>query len=313
MELVLILAALAREPVRIDARAVWFAGPMAPLVLPAAVMPVGPRSARMLAETRLPLGERVAAALAWGADDPALGAAAGCAGPLSADPVLDAALQRWAAHAADGFGIPREGLAAIGADGRPRSASNEERAALSDVEDVLAPLAWPRWRGPLLLVPYGVDHPAIRPGLARVVRPALPVLRPPPGGRIGLAVAIAELALALSAPPPGGWPGWLSAGVAGCARLKAAGGGLADRLLAEQRAAAGSAAVTRLLAGEGPVDRELATAVVGGLLHPRRRGHLPDLLDLLRHGVSGTGAVGTAYGLTPEQLAAGPGGGPPRR
>lgn len=314
MELVLVLAALARDPARIDARAAWFAGPLAPLVVPVEVLPPAARAERLLAEQRLPLGERVAAALAWGADTAALRAAAGQAGPLNADRVLDEALERWAAAASERLGLPREGsILVVGADGRARQGGVDERAALAEVQELLAPLAWPRWRGPLLLVPYGTDHAAIAPGAARVVRPALPVLRTPPGGRAGLAVAIAELGLALSAPPPAGWPEWLSTGVTGCARARADGSGLPERRLAELRAAAGSGAVTRLLAGDGPVDAALATAVVGGLLQPRRRARLADLLELLRHGAGGVGAVVTAYGLSPEQLAAAPGDAPAGR
>lgn len=314
MELVLVLAALASDPARIDARAAWFAGPLCPLVIPVEALPSAPRATRLLAERRLPLGERVATALAWGADDEALRAAIGMAGPLDADRALDTALESWAAAEAARLGLPRDAaMIAIGLDGRVRQAGTEERAALADVQELLMPLAWPRWRGPLLLVPYGVDHPAIPPGVARLVRPALPVLRLPPGGRTGLAVAIAELALALSAPPSAGWPEWLAAGMAGCARARADGSGLPERRLAERRAAAGEQAVMRLLAGDGPVDRELATAVVGGLLHPRRRGRLPDLLELLRHGAGSAGAVATAYGLSPGQLAAGPAGVPAGR
>ena len=314
MELILVLAALARDPARIDARAAWFAGPLGPLVVPVEVLPPAARAERLLAERRLPLGERVAAAMAWGADAAALRAAASQAGPLSADRVLDAALERWATVAAERLGLPRDGtVVVVGPDGRARQGSADERAALAEVQELLAPLAWPRWRGPLLLVPYGTDHAAIAPGAARVVRPALPVLRTPPGGRAGLSVAIAELALALSAPPPAGWPEWLSVGVTGCARARADGSGLPERRLAELRAAAGAGAVTQLLAGEGPVDAALATAVVGGLLQPRRRARLSDLLDMLRHGAGGGGAVATAYGLSPEQLAAGPGDAPAGR
>lgn len=303
MDLALAIALLARPPARIDARTVWFAGPLAPLVLPAEVLPAAARADRLLAETRLDLGLRVEVALTWGADAAALRAAATQAAPLNEDARLDAALTRWANQAAERLGVPRDGIAAIAADGRTRAATGEERSALADVQDLLAPLAWPRWRGPLLLVPYGLDHSAIAPGAARVVRPAMPVLRPPPGGRPALAVAIAELALALAAPPPAGWPPWLASGVAGCARARADGSGLPERRLAEQRAAAGAAALQELLATPTP-DPTLATAVVGGLLHPRRRARLPELLALLRAGAGSAGAIATAYGLSLEQLAA---------
>jgi hypothetical protein len=308
VEPALVLAALLNGPVRIDQRAIWFPGATAPLVLPATALPAQPRALRILTETRLDLGERVAAALAWGAAEPALRAAQGHSGPLAADHILDEALRRWAAGESSRLGLPPDAVVcAIGSDGKPRPSSAEERGALADVQELLAPLAWPRWRGPLLLVPYGVDHPAIAPGAARVVRPALPVLRLPPGGRSGLAVAIAELALSLAAAPEVGWPAWLVSGVAGCARARADGSGIPERALAERRAAAGSAAISGLFDGSRD-DPELAMAVMGGLLHPSRRARLPDLLELLRHGTGSAGAVGTAYRLSPAQLAGEPAG-----
>jgi hypothetical protein len=313
MDALLALAALLGPPARIDARTVWYASPHGVVALPVAVLPPGARAARLLAEERLGLGQRVAAAMEWGEDAQALRAAAGWARPLPADGELDAALRRWSDARCRGLGLaPDAPLAAIGGDGRPRAPTPEERAALGDAIETLAPLAWPRWRGPLVLVPHGIDHPLIAAGAARVLRPALPVLRPPGGGRAELAVAIADLALALSAPPAGGWPTWLTAGVAGCAEARAVGTGLPERALAERRAAAGEAAIVALLADGSPPDRALATAVVGGLLHPTRRARLPQLLDLLRHGVDGVGAVRTAYGLSPAALAADPSGAPPR-
>lgn len=312
MEPALALAALLAAPVRIDQRAAWYGGPSAPLVIPAAALPAGARAQRILAEARLPLGERVAAAIAWGSAAAALQAAAGNPGPIAADAALDGALRRWSDEACARLGLPAEAsVVAIGPDGRPRAATPVERGALGDVQELLATLNWPRWRGPLILVPYGVEHPAIAPGAARVVRPALPVLRIPEGGRSGLAVAIAELALALSAPPAGGWPGWLGSGIAGCARARADGSGIPERALAERRAAAGAEAISALLAGGD--DPALAMAVVGGLLHPSRRARLPDLLELLRHGTPGAGAVATAYRLSAAQLAGGPGDAPPPR
>lgn len=313
MDLILAVAAMLHDPARIDRRAAWFPGPGAPLVVPAEALPPALRVRCILAERRLPLGRRVAAAIAWGGDAPALQAAARHVGPFSADPDLDDALRRWAEAACLRLGLPPDQpLLAIGADGRPRPATADERGALADAQELLAPMDWPRWRGPLLLVPYGVGHPAIAPGAARTVRPALPALRPPAADRAALAVAIAELALALAAPPDGGWPRWLAAGVAGCARARAEGAGIPERPLAERRAAAGAEAIAALLDGRGD-DPTLAMAVVGGLLHPARRARWPDLLELLRHGAAGTGAVGTAYRLSPAQLAARPGAAPPPR
>lgn len=313
MDLILAIAALLRDPVRIDARAAWFAGVAAPLVVPATVLPADVRIRRILAESRLGLGERVAAAIAWGGSAPALRTALQQTAPLAADAALDTALRAWTDAECGRLGLPPDAaIAAIGGDGRPRPSTGDERGALADVQDLLAPLAWPRWRGPLLLVPYGVEHPAIAPGTARVLRAALPVLRPPPGGRPELAAAIAELALGMAAPPAGGWPRWLQQGVAACARARADGSGIAERPLAERRAAAGADAIADLLA-DGLEDADLAKAVVGGLLHPSRRARLPDLLELLRHGAGGPGAVATAYRLTPAQLAERTGAAPPPR
>lgn len=313
MEPALVLAALLHGPVRIDQRAVWLPTASAPLVLPVTALPAQPRALRILAEARLDLGERVAAALAWGATIPALNAAQRHTGPLAADHALDEALRRWAEGECARLGLsPDAAVIAISDDGKPRPSTADERGALADVQELLAPLAWPRWRGPLLLVPYGIDHPAIAPGAARVVRPALPVLRLPSGGRAGLAVAIAELALALAAPPEAGWPGWLGSGVAGCARARADGSGIPERALAERRNAAGAAAISELFSGTRD-DPALATAVVGGLLQPSRRARLPDLLELLRHGTGSTGAVATAYRLNPPQLAGEPAGASPPR
>jgi len=308
----LILLALTNGPLRLDARTAWFNGPMGPLVIPVAAVP--DRAARILVEYRLPLGERVATALRWGAVNEALRAAATWSGPLSADPTLDGCLRQWGQTEAARLGLAWDApLVAIGEDGLPRNATAEERAALSDVQDLLATLAWPRWRGPLVLVPYGVVHHAIAPGVARIVRPVLPVLRPPPGGRAPLAVAIAELAMALSAPPPAGWPGWLSTGLAGCAEARALGSGIPERAMAERRAAAGPVAIRAQLDGSSLPDIGVATAVVAGLLHPTRRRRFPDLLELLRHGSDAVGAVQIAYGLSPEGLATAPGDGPPPR
>ncbi len=311
----LILLALAHGPLRLDARAAWYGDPFGALVVPVATVP--DRGVRILAELRLPLGERVANALAWGATEPALRAAASSTAPLSADAALDTALRRWAQGEAARLGLaPGEAsVATIADDGKPRPATAEERAALGDVQDILATLAWPRWRGPLVLVPYGVAHPAIAPGQARVVRAALPVLRPPEGGRAGLAVAIGSLAMALSAPPASGWPAWLERGVAGCVRARALGTGIPERTMAERRAHAGAPAIAAMLSGAVLPEDELATAVVACLLHPSRRQRWPDLLELLRHCPpdGAAGAVTLAYGLSLERLAAEPGAGAPRR
>ncbi|HAT11088.1 MAG TPA: hypothetical protein DCS97_10965 [Planctomycetes bacterium] len=314
MEALLLVLALASDPARIDGRAAWYTTPGAPLVIPVEALPAPYRASRLLAELRLELGLRVELALAWGAEAAALRAAARHAPPLASDAQLDLALRRWAENACARFRIPADAaLAAIASDGNPRQPTSEERGALADVHELLTTLAWPRWRGPLLLVPYGVNHAAIAPGMARVVRPALPVLRIPGPDRDGLTVAIADLCLSLSAPPAEGWPAWLVSGVAGCAQARGSGSGIPERAMAERRAAAGVAAIRRLLEDGTVEDAGLATAVVAALLHPNRRRRLPDLLELLRHGTRGAGAIAAAYRLSLEDLAAPPEAGRPQR
>lgn len=304
---ILLILALANGPARIDQRALWYTTPLGPVVVPVEALPPAQRAHRLLAEQRLPLGLRVAAGLRWGDAEEALRLAASTPRPLSAEPGLAGALAAWAAAEAARLRLPADGsVIQVGPDGGA-GAPAEARNALADASELLAPLAWPRWAGPVVLVPYGMRHPAIAPGWARVLRPALPVLRLPsgPDARGELTAAFAGLALDLSAPPAAGWPRWLTVGVGGCARARAGGSGIPERPMAEARAAAGTAAITRLLDGSDPAEPGLATAVVAALLHPARREHLPALLDLLRNGAGGPGAVATAYGLKPEALAGG--------
>ncbi|MEK7412245.1 MAG: hypothetical protein AAB263_02875 [Planctomycetota bacterium] len=309
MDVVLMLWALEGQPLRIDGKTAWFAGAMAPITLPVTALPADRRAATILAETRLPIGERVALALAWGDVRGALRAAGQVSAPLLSDPDLFRALSAWATDECVRLGIPPVGeLVAIDQEGKPRPLTSDERGAFTDVRELLAPLSWPRWCGPLVLVPYGLDHSIIPAGHARIVRPALPVLRPPGGGnpRAELATAMADLVLALSVPPAHGWPAWLTSGVAGCVRARATFVGIPEHAMAVRRAAAGAKAIRVLLGNAQPVDADLATAVCAAFLYPARRARFPDLLELLRHDASGLGAVLTAYQLTPELLAAPP-------
>ncbi|MCS6970840.1 MAG: hypothetical protein RMM29_00355 [Planctomycetota bacterium] len=308
MDLASLALALALPPARLDARAASYAGQLLPVVVPAAMLPSALRAQRLLSETRLPLAERVGAALAWGEDESAWRMLLTLPEPLPEDSALATVLRAWVAREAQRWGVDaRAALAALTSEGRPRPTTVEERGALSDVQELLAPLRWPRWHGPLLLAPWGLAHPALAPGRARVVRPALPILRiAERETRASLAVAIAELALALAGEPRAGWPAWLRLGVAGAARARADGTGLAERRLGEIRACAGSVALARLLADEEPLDAQLATAVVGALLHPSRRRAFPVLLAALRAGCAAEEALARAYGLTVRELAGEP-------
>jgi hypothetical protein len=106
----------------------------------------------------------------------------------------------------------------------------------------------------------------------------------------------------LSVPPSGGWPGWLSNGVAEVARAKAAGEGPSPRVMRERRQAAGPEAIAAmLLATPLQADVALSGALVQPLLTPDGQAHFASLLDLLRQGASSAGALRIAYGITPAR------------
>ena len=84
-----------------------------------------------------------------------------------------------------------------------------------------------------------------------------------------MAAAAARLRLELSQPPRGGWPHWLTDGMAGIAAERAYGRGPSPRGMLRRRQAAGEAALAELLAG-GTRDSELATALCAPLCHQLR-------------------------------------------
>lgn len=250
----------------------------------------------------LPKDRRVAALLADERRGPAFAVAASSAQPLGAQGGLELVLATWAAReqARLGLAATRGPVIVVGDDVRG-SLAVEVRGALDDVKVLLAPLPWPRWAGPVVVFidkaergipPYGV------------VRPALPLLQcAEPGGiRARVAGDLARLALALTVPPPAGWPGWLTAGVAEVARAKTAGEGPSPRAMRERRQAAGAAAIAALLlAAPASADPALSGALVQPLLSPDGQGHFTSLLDLLRQGASSEGALLIAYGITPAR------------
>lgn len=219
--------------------------------------------------------------------------------PLGAQGRLELELAAWAAREQAKLGLPatRGPVIVVGDDPRGSLAA-EVRGALDDVRFVLAPLPWPRWAGPVVVFIGPEDRGIPASG---VVRPALPLLQVSDG--IGLrsqaANKLARLALDLSSPPSGGWPNWLSVGVAEVCRARAAGEGPSPLLMRERRQAAGPAAISALL--EAPAaDPQLSGALVQVLLTPAGQGHFTSLLDLLRQGASSVGAVRIAYGFSPQ-------------
>ena len=85
-------------------------------------------------------------------------------------------------------------------------------------------------------------------------------------------------------------------------KAKTRGEGPSPALMLDRRQQAGRAALATLLADPKP-DPALAMALCAPLVHSRRRHLLPNLLDLLRGGAGGEGAIHIAYDLTLDQLA----------
>jgi hypothetical protein len=300
----LLILPLLASPPRAGPAALHWPGALLPITIPVTAVASGRRVGWLCVDASLPLAERVRLGLAWG--EPAQVfrlIAADPRGPAADSAVADL-LAGWTASELRRHRLTTErGLLVVGADGAQRPPNGDERGALGDVAELLAPIG-SRWIGPLLLVPYGLDHPAIAPGQGRVLRPALPVLRPPadPPGRASLAAAIAGLLLDLAAPPAAGWPGWLQQGIAGCVQARADGDGLAPRTMRDRRAAAGPAAIAALLAGT-TADPALATALVQPLLTAPLRSKLPTLLDRLRRGETSATALREVCGLDAKSLA----------
>lgn len=247
----------------------------------------------------LPNDRRVAALLADERRGLAFAVAASSAQPLGAQGGLELVLATWAAReqARLGLAATRGPVIVVGDDLRG-SLTAEVRGALDDVKALLAPLPWPRWAGPVVVF---VDQSERGIPPHGVARSALPLLQfAEPGGlRARAASDLARLALALTVPPPSGWPGWLTAGVAEVARAKAAGEGPSPRAMRERRHAAGAAAIASLLlATPAAADAALSGALVQPLLTPDGQAHFTSLLDLLRQGASSEGALRIAYGIT---------------
>ena len=270
-----------------------------PIVLPLDVFTATAQADFAQISGLLSVDRRVAALLADERRVPAFALASRDPRPLGAQGRLELELAAWAAREQAKLGLPatRGPVIVVGDDPRGSLAA-EVRGALEDVRAVLAPLPWPRWAGPVVVY-IGVEERGIPD--SGVVRPALPMLQLSNGNGLRTQVAsrIARLALDLSAPPTGGWPGWLSSGAAEVCRARAAGEGPSPLLMRQRRQAAGPAAISALL--EAPTaERELSGALVQVLLTPTGQTHFSSLLDLLRQGASSAGAVRIAYGLSPQ-------------
>lgn len=279
-----------------------------PVVVPLSALPLVEQVALASQEGVLPIDRRVALLLAGDRRSAAFALAIRTPRPLGAQGRLELELAAWATTERTRLELPAvRGPVVVVGDDLKGSAAAECRGALNDVYELLAPLPWPRWAGPVVVYRDGVERGI---PVAGVIRPALPLvsLRPTPGQADGLqlrgqaAEAFAGLALELSSPPVAGWPRWLQVGVGEAARAVACGVGLSPRAMTAIRVGAGATGITALYAAAEP-DPVLAKAVVAELLSPARRANFPSFLDLLRQGASSLGALRVAYRLAPEDLA----------
>ncbi len=306
MDLVTALSVLSAQPVRAERGTVELAGAYVPLCVPLAGLSPRLRADWLLALPDAPLDDRVSAALAGERVDKAWELVIATPAPLTSIGRLDLVLSLWQAQEFARLGLPApSGPVQVCSDNAVPHLAEDAESAVRLVQDLLSPLPWPRWSGPLLLV---VDRPRLDPfpGHDRLVRPAAPGLRlhAPPEGLARRELLCAELtllALDLTAPPRGGWPPWLSCGLAQVARAKGRDGGPSPVGMQAMRQNAGPEVLRAVLLSPQP-DPPLAGAICAYLTHPRRRAHLANLLELLRHGVPAEGALRVAYDVTIEKL-----------
>ena len=311
MDLPTSLTVLDQRPAVIIGDAALLCGAAGPIIIPLACLPPVQRAKWLLTRPEIPLDRRVSAALTAGLVEQAWALVIQAAEPIGHDQRLAATLGTWSAHELARLALPggrdplRDPLVVITADDGNRQRL-DSAIALGSAREMLKFLPWPRWTGPLLVVVGDVGARDPAPGKPRVARPALPVLRVRAQDGVtpseALAAAIAELALDLTAPPAAGWPAWLRLGLMEVAKAKTRGEGPSPTLMLDLRQQAGRAALATLLTDPKP-DPALAMALCAPLVHSHRRHLLPNLLDLLRGGAGGEGAIRIAYGLTLDQLA----------
>lgn len=307
MDLPASLTVLDQRPAVIIGETALLCGAAGPIAIPLACLPPVPRAQWLLARPEVALDRRVGAALTAGLIDQAWTLVIQAAEPIGHDRRLAAVLDAWSVHELARLALPagRDPLMMITADDANRQRL-DSAIALGSVREMLSFLPWPRWTGPVLVVVGDVGGRDPAPGKPRVVRPAIPVVRVRAQDGAtpseALAAALAELTLDLTAPPSAGWPAWLRVGLMEVAKAKTRGEGPSPALMLDRRQQAGRALLANLLTDPKP-DPTLAMALCAPLVHSRRRHLLPNLLDLLRGGAGGEGAIRIAYGLTLDQLA----------
>lgn len=302
MDPALAFVALGAPPAHADAQVLVLPGAWLPVLLPLACLPPQVRAQALARVPDCPPAVQTDADLAIGDTAAAWAVVRSIRVPLVA-PDLVHVLSLWAAQEQAQLGLPAplEGAAQV-LSGPPDGAAMAVKA-LGDVHGLLDPWPWPRWVGPLLVVGEREATQGLGEGDPFLARPVLPLVRiPHDPSRSAWAARLTQLSLALSAPPPQGWPPFLTLGLTRLAEARGAFQVVSPEHLHGVRAAAGAAGIATALRATNP-DPELATALAAFLLHPQRRALLSSALDLLRSGATAQAMFAIAYGLDLAQVA----------
>ncbi|MFW5752836.1 MAG: hypothetical protein ACOCYV_02165 [Planctomycetota bacterium] len=313
MELAAVHALLSHEPVDLGAQHATFAGAQMPLVMPLEWIPPHTRAAWLAEADAVPPAVRIATLLQADQSQQAWELIARSQTGPTEDPAVYRALHLWAAREQARLGLPatRDDLLLLDADGASdTSRARGTNAGLDDVRSMFDSLPWPRWAGPLVVVQGEAQRASLPAGVEVLARPALPLARIEAGldgidRRRAIARRSCALYLALSFPPPTGWPQWLVDGMIEVADAKSRGLGPSPRAMARRRNEAGTQAIALLLRGARQ-DAELAMAVCAPLCHTKRKHRLPAFFELLRNQVDSPTALRIAYGQTARSLATPP-------
>lgn len=309
MDLALALDLLSPHPGELDTRRASCAGALTPVVIPLGWLDAETRGAWLVGDELIPLHMRVSAALDADQEATAWHLIAARRGAPLIDPQLASALRTWAGRRQAALRLPATGstMLVVRGGGRLAQRGHVAEAALRDVQALFAPLLWPRWSGPVVVVVGDDAVGELDAERELVARPALPLLRlrqepADDGWREALAAACAELVLALEQGQDP-WPAWFQHGMVALARARARGEGPSPRAMLAIRSRAGAEGIQRCLLAEIP-DIELSLALCAWAGHPRRARQLGPLMEVLRNGADGISAFEIAYGATPADLAA---------
>ncbi|TVR44703.1 MAG: hypothetical protein EA402_06375 [Planctomycetota bacterium] len=312
MDPALLLHLIEPRPSQLSETHVVFAGTAVPVVIPLSWVDAKQAAAWALKHDSLNIATRAQIALRAGLDQQVWAyLQQDLRGrPLSLE--LERVLALWAAREQARLSLPAGSeLVISGLEARERSTLQRHLSrALNEARIFWQPIGLPRWAGPvhfhiLGAAPSPTDTaPDLRPALPRLV---LSGPRDPATLRAAAAREINALILAQLAPPPGGWPPWLTVGLDGVMSARANGQVPSPLQALRQRQLAGGAAILTLLRLPAPsvLDEEqqqLSIALLTLLSSDRRRSALPSFLDLIRNGQDAQAAIKTAYGLDLNDL-----------